>query len=240
MNVVICGYGKMGRAIADAANARGHHVASIIDPTAEVPRVFRAIDARAVAGADVALEFTTPEVAESNVCALLEAGVPVVCGSTGWDGPTPRVERAVKDSGLAAVIAPNFSLGVNLFYAIVAHAAGALLATGQYDPWIVESHHRAKADAPSGTAKRLATLLAPANVPIASVRAGHEPGRHTVGFDGEHDEITLSHRARGRSGFASGAVLAAEWVRGRNGIFGFDAVIADLITSGLSKGGTSR
>lgn len=252
MNVVLVGYGRMGRAVEAVALDRGHRITAVVDPTAPRPDARREIDAQALSGAEAAFEFTTPSTAEDNVCALLAAGLPVVCGSTGWAGTTPRVDEAARAGKAGAVIAANFSIGMNLFYGVVAEAARTLQASGLYEPWIFEAHHRGKADAPSGTAKHLAGLLAsrgtgivsgfpggavPAGaVHVASVRAGHEPGRHTVGFDGEHDEVTLTHRARGRAGLAFGAVVAAEWLRGRSGVYGFDAVLADL----LQKGGSTR
>ncbi len=183
--------------------------------------------------------------------------MPVVCGTTGWDASDAKVRRAARTSSAGCVIAPNFSVGMNLFYAAVASAARRFLAAGGYDPWIAEWHHRAKADAPSGTARHLAGIVAgagrpraivreglskaairPGDVHVAAVRAGHEPGRHLVGFDGPHDAVTLEHVARGRSGFAAGAVLAAEWLRRRRGIHGFDEVVDDLVRGVGRRGGT--
>jgi len=152
------------------------------------------------------------------------------------------------------VLAANFSVGMNLFYRIVEQAARCLSPTAMYDRYVLESHHREKIDAPSGTARALAELMrtldpaspeievgCTANAPVgqgaihvASLRAGHEPGTHTVGFDGLHDCIRLTHAARNRGGFALGAVLAAEWIEGRPGLHTFDAVLEDL----LRKGGT--
>jgi 4-hydroxy-tetrahydrodipicolinate reductase len=137
-----------------------------------------------------------------------------------------------------------------LFSEVAAEAARRFLAAGGYDPFVVEFHHRGKKDAPSGTAQALAAAVAsagegrdvvvglpsgpvaPGAVHVASVRAGHETGTHTVGFDGENDVVTLTHRTRGRAGLALGAVLAAEWVRTRRGVHGFDRVIADLVRGG--------
>jgi 4-hydroxy-tetrahydrodipicolinate reductase len=179
-----------------------------------------------------------------------------VCGTTGWDATDAAVRRAAKTGRCGAVIAPNFSVGMNLFYTAVADAAQKYLAVGGYDPWIAEWHHRAKADAPSGTARRLAAIvaaasprgavvhegltrerIAPADVHVAAVRAGHEPGRHVVGFDGPHDAVTIEHAARGREGFAEGAVLAAEWLRGRRGQHGFEEVLRDLVRDAARRGG---
>jgi 4-hydroxy-tetrahydrodipicolinate reductase len=145
---------------------------------------------------------------------------------------------------------------MNLFYASVAEAARRFLAVGGYDPWIVEWHHRAKADAPSGTARHLGAIvagaapgglsvregipeatIAPGDVHVAAVRAGHQAGRHLVGFDGPHDAVTLEHVARGREGFAGGAVLAAEWLHGRRGLHGFDEVLESLVRVRGKRGG---
>jgi 4-hydroxy-tetrahydrodipicolinate reductase len=247
----LVGYGRMGLEIERAASARGHRRLAVVDPTARGRGVLRRLDPKALRGAEVAFEFTRPETAAGNVTALLEAGIPVVCGTTGWDAAAPAIRRAVRAGGVAAVIAPNFSVGMNLFYRLVSEAARLYGPAGQYDPFVLEWHHRGKADAPSGTARKLGALILDADpratrlqegdpegtipegaVHVASLRAGHEPGTHAVGFDGEHDSVQLTHRARGRAGFASGAVLAAEWVIGRRGIHGFDAVLEALLRAG--------
>lgn len=224
MRLAIVGYGRMGRAIEAVAISRGHEVASR-----------GSVEAALAGDVAAAFEFTRPDVASANVRALLAGGVPVVCGTTGWDPSDPEVARAAAEGGVAAVVAPNFSPGMNLFARIVRDAAGMLVARGLYDPWIVERHHGGKRDAPSGTALRLAGAIEEASgrrPPVAAIRAGHEPGLHAIGFDGEHDAIELTHRARGRSGFALGAVLAAEWLPGRKGIHAFDAVLGDFLDGG--------
>jgi 4-hydroxy-tetrahydrodipicolinate reductase len=149
-------------------------------------------------------------------------------------------------------VAPNFSVGMNLFYRVVTEAARAFGSVGLYDAFILESHHRGKPDAPSGTAARLATVVQEAapsystvqfgcpaegavsrdSIHVASVRAGHEPGVHTVGFDGPYDQISLTHRGRGRGGLALGAVLAGEWIAKRRGLHGFDRVLAEIPAKG--------
>jgi 4-hydroxy-tetrahydrodipicolinate reductase len=238
----------MGRAIEQAAGARGHSRAAIVDTGARGRDVLRSIDPTRFRRVDVAFEFTTPEAARANVIALLACGSAVVCGTTGWDETGADVRRAVRASRGALLAAPNFSVGMALFSRLVGEAAVRCAAAGGYDPWIVEWHHRGKRDAPSGTARRLAGLLAagadppaairegapsaplpPGAVHVAVLRAGHEPGRHQVGWDGPHDRITLTHEARGREGFARGAVIAAEWLRGRRGRFTFEDAIDDLL-----------
>lgn len=255
MRYALVGYGKMGRAIEAAAAARGHTVGTIVDRAAGGRGVARTLAKATWSGVTVAFEFTEPATAKDNVIALLQRGIGVVCGTTGWEADDPALRRAAKASTAAAVIAPNFSVGMNLFYAAVADAARRYLTVGGFDPWIAEWHHRAKADAPSGTARHLAGIVAaaapggaavieglgktppaPGDVHVAAVRAGSQPGRHLVGFDGPDDAVTLEHVARGREGFARGAVLAAEWLRGRRGLHRFDEVLDDLMRGRRPKG----
>ena len=240
MNYALVGYGKMGRAIDEVARSRGHRRAAIVDPGA--PGAARTIDAAAWRGVAVAFEFTEPKAARRNVIDLLGRGVRVVCGTTGWDAADAAVARALRAGRSGAVIAPNFSIGMSLFYAAVEGAARRFLALEDYDAWIAEWHHRAKKDAPSGTARRLAALVGEASprrpdVPVAAVRAGREPGRHVVGFDGPHDVVTLTHAVRSREGFALGAVRAAEWLVRKRGLHGFDEVVLDLTASRRRRGG---
>ena len=256
MKFALIGYGKMGRAIEALASARGHDVGPIVDRAAKGRGIVRTIGDASWRGVSVAFEFTAPDAAKDHVVELLRRGVAVVCGTTGWDEKDPTVRRAARTAKSGAVIAPNFSVGMGLFYATVADAARRYLTVGGYDPWIAEWHHRAKVDAPSGTARRLAALvavagpakaavregftgeaIAPGDVHVAAVRAGGEPGRHVVGFDGPHDVVTLEHVARGREGFAEGAVRAAEWLRGRRGLHGFDEVLDDLVRGPRPRGG---
>jgi len=256
MKFALVGYGKMGRAIEAAALSHGHTLGPIVDRNGRDRRIVRTIGDASWRGVAVAFEFTEPGAAKGHVVELLTRGIPVVCGTTGWDAADVTVRRAARASKAGAVIAPNFSVGMGLFYAAVAEAARRYLAVGGYDPWIVEWHHRAKADAPSGTARRLAALvagagpagavvreglplapMAPGDVHVAAVRAGSQPGRHLVGFDGPHDAVTFEHVARGREGFADGAVRAAEWLRGRRGLHGFDEVLDDLARGPQRRGG---
>jgi 4-hydroxy-tetrahydrodipicolinate reductase len=252
----LVGYGKMGRAVEAAAAARGHVLAVVVDRTARGKGVSRTIGDASWRGVKTAFEFTEPSAAREHVVDLLLRGISVVCGTTGWDASDKQVRNSARVSSGGAVIAANFSVGMNLFYQVVADAARRYLTVGDYDPWIVEWHHRGKADAPSGTARRLAAMVAAAgpspsavceglpagmiprgDIHVASLRAGHEPGRHRVGFDGKNDAITLEHAARGRAGFAEGAVLAAEWLRGRQGLHGFDEVVDDLAGPKRRRGG---
>lgn len=250
MQFGLVGYGRMGRAIEQVARERGHELVAVVDPEAEQSE--RRAELSDLGPATVAFEFTSPSVAEANVIALLRSGVAVVCGTTGWTTASAAVREAAAGSSAGAVMAPNFSVGMNLFYELVRQAARLAGASGLYEPFVVENHHRGKLDAPSGTAIRLAELIretAPSygsiqvgcptegavgrgTIHVSSVRSGHEPGTHRVGFDGVHDSISLTHAVRGRGGFALGAVLAAEWVAGRTGLHGFDEVVRDLIEGG--------
>ena len=252
MKFALIGYGKMGKEIERTARERGHTLTAVVDPVARGRGVRKRLDARKLGGAELAFEFTEPATAEANVVRLLEAGVAVVCGTTGWDAGTKSLRRALRASKAGAIVAPNFSVGMNLFYLAVAETARLAGRSGLYDAFVVESHHRAKVDAPSGTAAHLAAIVqgsapeyssiefgcaaerpvSPGAVHVASVRAGHEPGTHTVGFDGPFDQIALTHRGRGRGGLALGAVLAGEWIIGRRGLHGFDRVLKDYLRKG--------
>jgi len=248
LNYALIGYGRMGRAIEAEAEKRGHACVARRDASSS-----EILDRRALNGAAVAFEFSIPAGAESNVVALLEAGCPVVCGTTGWE-PGPRFSAALAAAEVGAVLAPNFSIGMNLFLRLVRHAGELLGGAGQHEPFVFEAHHRGKRDAPSGTARLLGKILVesdprlegvqvgcpdgarPANrLQIASVRAGAEAGTHVVGFDGPADRITLEHRARGRQGFALGAVIAAEWLEGRRGLHSFEPVLQSIV-EGVANG----
>jgi 4-hydroxy-tetrahydrodipicolinate reductase len=247
VNYFIVGHGRMGRAIDEQAAARGHRRVGALDSRGA--RAGRLAPAE-LAGADVAFEFTRPEAAEENVLALIRAGVPTVCGTTGWR-PGPRLAEALAGSAAGLVLAANFSPGMALFLKLVDHGARLVAALGQHEPWVAEWHHRGKRDVPSGTARKVAETILAADPRLTSVveghpegrlpagtlqvvglRAGAEPGTHEVGFDGEQDVLLLRHAARGRSGFALGAVLAAEWLGRRPGLHGFDEVVDAMIAKG--------
>jgi 4-hydroxy-tetrahydrodipicolinate reductase len=245
MKYAIVGPGRMGTEIELQAQARGHERTVRLDE-AQVNSA-GGIGREAVQGADVAFEFTTATSAEENVRGLIDAGCAVVCGTTGWVPSEGLIERA-KSSESAVVLAANFSVGMNLFYRMVSEAGRLLGAAGQHEPYLVEVHHRGKRDAPSGTARKLAELLiasdsrldgiaegerhGPAQsgmLPVHSVRAGSDPGRHTVVWDGPFDRIVLEHAARSRDGFALGAVLAAENILELQGLHTFDDILDRML-----------
>ena len=231
MKIAILGYGKMGRLVEAVALREGCEIGPILDLPGNAGG--REITRERMSGVDVAIDFSQPEAVLPNIEAAARAGLNLVVGTTGWQDQLARAEKAVHEGGIGLVHASNFSLGVNLFFEIAAHAAGLIGRLPAYDPYIVEEHHRAKKDAPSGTALSLLEVMKPhlARLPqgIASVRAGSLPGTHTVGFDSEADTIVLEHRARSRQGFAEGAVLAARWIAGRRGLFNFREVFREIL-----------
>ena len=227
--LAIVGMGKMGHAIEQLAAERGCEVVARLD----VAETQAGITAKVLNGADVAVEFTTPRSAAANVRGLIAAGIPTVVGTTGWYDALPAIAADVQKRNGALLTATNFSLGVNAFEAILAHAAATLAATGGFDAHMIELHHSAKKDAPSGTAHTLEKAAAAAwgkPIPITSVRTGSIPGTHEVVFDAPFETITIAHVARDRRVFAEGAIVAAKWLVGKKGVF----TMKDLLSSRLS------
>ena len=202
----------MGRAIADLAAEREALVVATLGRGA-------AITPEALAGADVAVEFTEPAAALANARACVAAGCPVVIGTTGWLDALPALQTEVEAAGGRLLHAANFSIGVNAMLAVVAAAARALRGTG-FAAHLVETHHAAKKDAPSGTALALAHAAAGewgTAIATTSVRVGHVPGTHALVFDAPFEQMTLTHEARDRRVFAEGALVAARWLAARPG-----------------------
>ena len=216
----------MGRAVADLAAARGHETTIIgRKENAEAGQ----LTAERTRGLDVAVEFTRPDAAPANIERLIAAGIPVVTGTTGWDADLPRLAALVEARKGALLHSANFSVGVQLFLR-AARALGAEFAGREgFDGFILDEHHAAKRDAPSGTARALRQRLREADpsreYPITSVRAGAIPGTHTVSLDGPFDTVTLRHTARSRDGFAQGALAAAEWLPGHTGVYTFETML---------------
>ncbi len=233
MNIALLGHGKMGQAIEDLAPERGANVRLIL--TIESNRDGEGIVKKNFEGIDVALDFTGPAAAVDNIRRVTALGVPMVVGTTGWHERLEEVRRIVESHGVGLVYAANFSIGVQLFYRVARAAAEAFAPFPAYEAYIAEAHHRAKRDAPSGTALELKRRVQPAlgsrEVPVASVRAGFIPGTHELGFDSEADTVIVRHTARGRRGFAEGALFAARWVVGKRGLFTF----ADVLESEASR-----
>ncbi|HTS88628.1 MAG TPA: dihydrodipicolinate reductase C-terminal domain-containing protein [Gemmatimonadales bacterium] len=227
MRLALIGFGRMNRAIAELAGSRGHTVGTVI--TGAENRGGAALTAQRLQGTDVAIEFTRPDQAADNLLRLASLAIPTVSGTTGWMDRLPEVARMVTAHGAALLHSPNFSIGVQLFLQCAEDLARRFRGRDGFEAFVVETHHAAKRDAPSGTALRLESALRAADptrsFPVSSVRGGHVPGTHEVTYDSPYESIRLQHVARGRQAFAAGAVAAAEWIRGRQGVFTFDQML---------------
>jgi 4-hydroxy-tetrahydrodipicolinate reductase len=232
--LAIVGLGKMGQAVAALAPERGWEIVARIG--ADENRNGAGITRESLRGAEVIVEFTAPSAAAPNVSAALEAGCPIVVGTTGWADQLPGVADRVRQRGGALLAANNFSIGVNVFAEIVACASRLLAGVDGFDAHLVETHHAAKKDAPSGTARTLreAAWAWPKEMPITSVRTGFVPGTHELIFDAPFETIRLTHSARDRRVFAEGALTAAAWLLGRTGVFS----MRDVLTSSGTPGGS--
>jgi 4-hydroxy-tetrahydrodipicolinate reductase len=225
MKIALIGYGKMGHMIESIARERGHEIVSIIDQNN-----LEEFESSAFASADVAIEFTTPQTAADNILRAWKAGVPVVCGTTGWDVEAMRREATRREGdGIGLMWSSNYSIGVNILFALNKQLAKFMEAYPEYTPHMTEVHHIHKLDAPSGTAKTLQEAIGDDRLKIndiESIREGEVAGIHTVVWDSEIDTISISHSAKGRKGFALGAVIAAEWMKGKTGWHDFSEVIS--------------
>jgi 4-hydroxy-tetrahydrodipicolinate reductase len=216
--LAIIGMGKMGHAIAELAPSRDWEVVAKLDH----PETKNGITKELLGGADVAVEFTTPEASVSNILGLMAVGCPVVVGTTGWYAELPRVSGEVQAKNGALLTASNFSVGVNIFEQVVEAAARLLGQAPGFEAHLTETHHSAKKDAPSGTAMTLGKTASAAygrEIPITSVRVGSVPGTHEFTFDAAFEQIHLEHIARDRRVFAEGALVAAAWLIGKHGVF---------------------
>ena len=230
MKIGLIGYGAMGKLIKTLAENKNHEIAVIIDESDA------ALSAEEVAeklqAAEVAIDFSTAEAIEKNVRACLLANTALVEGTTGWNSEKEMIKNLVEESNGAFVFGANFSVGVNLFYRIADYASGLFAKFDDYEAFIEERHHSRKKDAPSGTALKLKEILAKnirKDFSVAATRAGAIPGTHTVGFDANADTIELIHTARSRENFASGAILAAEWIAGKKGFYEFTDVMDEIL-----------
>ena len=232
MKLALIGYGAMGQLVASQARAFGDDIGATLtsrDAARTVDEV-----AASLRSHDAAIDFSVGAAVKRNAEACARAGVALVEGTTGWKENEADVRRLIEEHDGALVYGANFSIGVNVFYRIVSQAAKLMAGLEQYEAFIEEEHHSRKRDAPSGTALRLKDLLTEhikVEIPVTSIRAGHIPGTHRVGFDSAADQINLTHMARSREGFAAGALLAARWIVDRKGIFDFSQVIDEVIRS---------
>lgn len=223
--VALIGMGRMGRALAELAPERGFRIVAQLDD----PRVDGgAVSRESLRDAAVAIEFTTPDAAPANILACLAARCPVVVGTTGWYAELPAITSRIEQEGGALLTAPNFSVGVAIFARVVAEASRLFSALPAFESHLVETHHSAKKDAPSGTAAALARTAESAlgqAVPITSVRVGSVPGTHELIFDAPFEQVRLIHEARDRRVFAEGALVAARWLVGRTGVYTMDDML---------------
>ncbi len=228
MNLLILGCGKTGSLVAEVARARGHNVRALdVDENADASALTPAF----LAPFDVAIDFTTPSAVIANAEACIRAGKNLVVGTTGWYEQLPRLREMVLSAQTGFLYGSNFSIGVNLFFEVVATAAAALKY--DYSGQIFERHHAQKKDAPSGTAITIQKIVREAGgkekeVEIVSFREGDVVGMHEVIFNSSGDRIYLCHEAKSRRGFAEGAVRAAEWLAGKTGFYEFRNVWRDL------------
>lgn len=239
MKIALVGFGKMGKEVDRLIKEGGQHeiVSTSFKTRDDV------WDEAGLKQADVVIDFTSPEVVVENIKEVAAMGKNVVVGTTGWYDSMDQVKKIVKKYKIGLIYAQNFSLGANIFFRIVAYAAKLFAKFGSYDVYGLEIHHTGKKDSPSGTALRIAKEILD-NFPIkktiqkekldrqiksdelhfASVRGGRNPGFHQIVFDSQADSITLSHAAHNRTGFAQGAIIAAEFVKGKKGLYNFDEV----------------
>lgn len=233
MRLLILGRGKTGAHVAEVAKERGHEVRVL--GSAENPGG-SALTPEALAEVDAVIDFTTPQAVIPNIIGCMQAKKPMVVGTTGWYDKLPMVHDLVRESEGSFLYAPNFSVGVNVFLE-AARAAAAALKHG-YAGHIVERHHAQKKDSPSGTAARLQQIIRDVSgteLEITSIREGDVIGTHVMLFDSANDTIMFTHDAKSRRGFAEGAVVAAEWLAGKKGLFEFKDVLASQSTSSASK-----
>ena len=240
VKIALIGYGKMGRMVRQFAEAKGHVITAVVDPFGgEGCR--KEITAEALADSEVCIDFTAPKTAAANIESIAKLGKNMVIGTTGWYNQMDDVKRIVEEHRVGLIWSGNFSIGVNALFRIVGGAARIFNRLPDYDVLGHEFHHKGKADSPSGTAvmlgnillanldrkKRLTTdkldrKIEPDEIQFSSTRGGAIPGTHLVMFDSPVDTIEIKHTARGREGFAAGAVMAAEFIRGKQGFFSID------------------
>jgi len=234
MKIALIGYGKMGRLIEQLAKEAGDEIVLVIDE-ADANSSAEEV-AKKLSGADVTIDFSSADAVKRNVEACLITGVALVEGTTGWNSRREEIEKLVREKNGAFVFGANFSVGVNLFYRVAEFASELFSKFEDYEVFIEEQHHSRKKDAPSGTALKLKEILARninKDFSISATRAGNIPGTHRVGFDGKADQILLEHTARNREGFASGALVAARWIKGCKGFYEFTDVMDEICQNRL-------
>ena len=233
MKIAIIGYGRMGQEIERIARSRGIKVQSIIDPNAK-SATHGEINEKSMKNVDVCIDFTRPDAVLGNIKKIIKFRKSIVVGTTGWYDRLDEARKIVKNADIGLIYAPNFSIGVNIFFRIVENAAKIMDKFDDYDVFGYELHHSKKLDSPSGTAKAIEKILAQnirrkKEINFTSVRSGNIPGTHAVGFDSTADTIELKHVARNREGFAAGALMAAAWIQNKKGFYSIDDMMNGLI-----------
>lgn len=245
MNVAIVGYGRMGKQIEKVLKSKGIKVGSIIDKFSN-EATFKDVNKDSLDNIDVAVDFTTPDSVIDNIKQYIDNNVSIVMGTTGWFDKLDKVEKMVSNK-IGFIWSGNFSIGVHIFFRIVKESAKIFNNFPEYDPMMYEIHHNQKKDSPSGTAKMISDIIIKelssknksvedkldrkiedSELHVASVRGGSVPGTHTVMFDSPVDTVELKHSARNREGFASGAVLAAEWIKDKKGFYSIDDLMESM------------
>lgn len=247
MNIAVIGYGKMGHEIEKAARAKGIKVASIIDANDE-DATHNEINEKSMKNVDVCIDFTSPDAVIENIKKTAKFKKNIVVGTTGWNNEMDEARNIVQKNNIGLIYASNFSIGVNVFFKIIENASKIIDKLEDYDVYGYELHHSKKMDSPSGTAKTIGEILIKnikrknkllfekidrkieANeLHFASVRAGAIPGTHVVGFDSSADTIELKHIARSREGFATGAIMAAQWLQNKKGFYDIGDMMKSIL-----------
>jgi len=245
-NIALIGYGKMGQMVRRFAEAKGHTITAVVDPIGGDCE--RELTAEILSGAEVCIDFTCPQTAVANIQQMAALGKNMVIGTTGWYNQMDAVKRIVAEHRVGLIWSGNYSIGVNVLFRIVGSAARMLNNFPDYDVLGHEFHHKGKADSPSGTAVLLGKILIdnldrkerlvtdkldrkiePDEIQFSSTRGGSIPGTHLVMFDSPADTIEIRHTARGREGFAAGAVMAAEFIHGKKGFYSIDDLMDEVI-----------
>ena len=256
MDIALIGFGKMGKLLEARALEKGHRISAIVDPYLDEGKspfgnqISKSLSPDVRENLDLAIEFTRPDTAADNLLFLATHKIPAVTGTTGWYDRMPELSAAVMKAGTSLFWAPNFSLGMNLFYRIAACAGELFDPFPEYDVGALEIHHNKKADSPSGTARAIAEIIlekmsrkqkvvydkldgppAADELHFSSLRLGTVPGVHSISFDSQADTVELIHTLRNREGLVSGALRAAEWLHSRkqSGVFSMDDMLLDIL-----------
>ena len=246
MKILLSGYGQMGKEIEKILLSRGHVVSAIVDPMVETAH--KEISAAVLADADVVIDFSSPAAVLKNCTAYAQGSTPVVLGTTGWGDKYDQIKAMIEKAGIGFVWGSNFSIGAHMLFKLASYAASLTNAVPDYDIMVHEMHHKLKKDSPSGTAITLAEkILAncdrktkivtqcldrriePEELHVSSTRGGSIPGIHTMYMDSPADTIEITHNARSRGGFALGAVMAAEWIKGKKGFYSVEDFIKEIL-----------